>query len=38
MCGTVLCVAAVALGINVGWQPLPDGGMEYVIQTRAPDG
>ncbi len=34
MCGTVLCVAAVALGIDVGWQPLPDGGMEYVIQLE----
>jgi hypothetical protein len=28
----MLCVAAVALGVDVGWQPLPDGGMEYVIQ------
>jgi hypothetical protein len=32
MCGTMLCVAAVALGVDAGWQPLPDGGMEYVIQ------
>ena len=34
MCGTMLCVAAVALGIDVGWQPLPDGGMEYVVQLE----
>ena len=32
MCGAMLCVAAVALGTDVGWQPLPEGGMEYVIQ------
>jgi hypothetical protein len=30
----MLCVAAVALGIDVGWQPLPDGGMEYVVQLE----
>jgi hypothetical protein len=30
----MLCVAAVALGIDVGWQPLPEGGMEYVIQLE----
>jgi hypothetical protein len=34
MCGTVLCVAVVALGIDVGWQPLPEGGMEYVVQLE----
>jgi hypothetical protein len=34
MCGTVLWVAAVALGIDVGWQPLPGGGMEYVVQLE----
>jgi hypothetical protein len=31
MFGAMLCVAAVALGTDVGWQPLPEGGMEYVI-------
>jgi hypothetical protein len=25
-------IAAAALGIDVGWQPLPEGGMEYIIQ------
>ena len=34
MCGTMLCVVVVALGIDVGWQPLPDGGMEYVVQLE----
>ena len=34
MCGTMLCVAVVALGIDVGWQQLPDGGMEYVVQLE----
>ena len=27
-----ICIAAAALGINVGWQRLPEGGMEYIIQ------
>ena len=27
-----ICVAAAALGIDVGWQRLPEGGMEYIIQ------
>ena len=34
MCGTVLLVAAVAVGIDVGWQPLPGGGVEYIIQIE----
>jgi hypothetical protein len=34
MCGAVLCVAAIALGIDVGWQPLPEGGLEYIIQIE----
>ena len=25
-------IAAATLGIQVGWQPLPEGGMEYIIQ------
>ena len=29
---TICCVAAATLGINVGWQRLPEGGMEYIIQ------
>jgi hypothetical protein len=28
----ILCIAAAALGSGVGWQRLPDGGMEYIIQ------
>jgi hypothetical protein len=28
----VLCLSAVIVGINVGWQPLQEGGMEYIIQ------
>jgi hypothetical protein len=27
-----ICFAAAALGINFGWQRLPEGGMEYIIQ------
>ncbi len=27
-----ICIAAAALGINAGWQRLPKGGMEYIIQ------
>ena len=34
MCGTIICVAAVMLGIDVGWQRLPDGGLEYIIQIQ----
>jgi hypothetical protein len=28
----VLCLSAVIVGINVGWQPLQEGGTEYIIQ------
>lgn len=27
-------LAAAALGIDVGWEPLPDGGFEYIIQIE----
>jgi hypothetical protein len=28
----VLWISTVIIGVNVGWQPLPEGGMEYIIQ------
>ena len=28
----MICVAAATLGIEVGWQRLPEGGTEYIIQ------
>ena len=34
MCGNILCVAAVLLGIDARWQKLPDGGLEYQIQIE----
>ena len=34
MGGTAFIVAAVALGIKAGWQPLPEGGLEYIIQIE----
>ena len=34
MCGTAICAAVLVLGIDVGWQPLPDGGVEYIIQIE----
>lgn len=34
MCGSILCVAVLAFGIDAGWQPLPDGGLEYIIQIE----
>ena len=34
MSGIVACVAATLLGIDIGWQPRPDGGMEYIIQIE----
>jgi hypothetical protein len=34
MVGSVLCLAVVTLGIDAGWQPLPDGGLEYIIQLE----
>ncbi len=27
-------LAAAVLGVDVGWQPLPGGGMEYIIQIE----
>jgi hypothetical protein len=27
-----LCIAAATVGIDVGWQRMPQGGMEYIIQ------
>jgi hypothetical protein len=27
-----LCMATAVLGVQVGWQKLPEGGMEYIIQ------
>jgi len=30
----VLFVATAALGIDVGWQRLPEGGMQYIIQIE----
>lgn len=34
MCGSMLLVAAIAVGIDAGWQIHPDGGMEYIIQIE----
>ena len=34
MCGTAICVVMMAVGIDVGWQPLPGGGVEYIIQIE----
>ena len=34
MSGNIACIAAVLLGIDAGWQPLPEGGMEYIIQIE----
>jgi len=28
----IIGVAAATLGVNVSWQPLPEGGVEYIIQ------
>ena len=32
MTAIALFAAATLLGVNVGWQPTPDGGVEYIIQ------
>ena len=32
MSGTIVCIAAVALGIDPGWQRMDDGGWRYLIQ------
>jgi hypothetical protein len=34
MYGQVLCLAVSVLGVDVGWQSLPDGGVQYLIQIR----
>ena len=34
MCANIACIAAVLLGIDVGWKPLPEGGTEYLIQIE----
>jgi hypothetical protein len=34
MSGNIACIAAVLLGIDAGWQPLPEGGVEYIIQIE----
>jgi len=34
MVGSMACVAAMALGIDVGWRPLSEGGVEYLIQIE----
>ena len=31
----LICVAAASLGIQVGWERLPEGGMQYVIELNA---
>ena len=34
MCDQVAWLAIMLLGIDVGWQPLPEGGVEYQIQVE----
>ena len=34
MYGQMLCMAMAALGVDFGWQSLPDGGLQYLIQIR----
>jgi hypothetical protein len=34
MHGAALCLVTAVVGVDVGWQPLPDGGMEYIIQIE----
>lgn len=34
MGGSMLWLAIAAVGIDVGWQPLPGGGLEYIIQIE----
>ncbi len=34
MCGNIACIAAVLFGVDVGWQPLPEGGLEYIVQIE----
>ena len=33
----MLCIATAAVGIDVGWQRMPEGGMEYIIQFEPQD-
>jgi len=32
MLPSILILAASAVGINYGWEPLPEGGMKYIVQ------
>jgi len=32
MIGAILCVAAVTLGVEFGWEPNDEGGLEYIVQ------
>jgi len=32
MTALAICIAVATLGIDVGWKPLPEGGVEYIIQ------
>jgi len=34
MYGHLFCLAATVLGIDVGWQRLPEGGLQYLIQIE----
>ena len=34
MCAVVVCLATVVVGIDAGWRPLPEGGVEYLIQIE----
>jgi len=34
MSGTLVGLVAVILGIDAGWQPTPNGGLEYIIQIE----
>jgi hypothetical protein len=31
---SILLLAASAVGINYGWEPLPDGGVKYIVQFK----
>jgi hypothetical protein len=34
MTGMLVCLSAAMLGVDYGWQPLADGGVEYIIQIE----
>ncbi|MFC1596767.1 hypothetical protein ACFL5Q_02365 [Planctomycetota bacterium] len=34
MYGNIVCLAATLLGVDARWTPLPDGGLQYVIQIE----